>query len=354
MAKQKVGIAMSGGVDSSVTASLLQQKGCDVHGFFMLLPVPGKERHVQRVRSVAEHLEIPLYCIDLQDLFNRKVIDYFIRTYLDGDTPNPCIVCNRQVKFGALLNVMRSRGMDKMATGHYARIRKKDTGEYILQKGCDPKKDQSYFLCRLTQAQLENVILPLGDYTKEEVYGLAAALKLSTIHGPESQDVCFLAGESVAAFFAGQGIGDRPGDIINTEGRVIGEHRGLWQYTVGQRKGLSIPDATPWYVYRLDAGNNRLVVCKKDRLFCRKVITRDVRWTGAAQPNPWRGRVQIRGRHLPSPATVAAGNNGEAVITFEAGQRAITPGQFAVFYEDDFVAGSAVITGAIAGEDIDL
>jgi len=341
---------MSGGVDSSVTASLLRQKGFAVHGFFMLLPLPGAEKHIKRVQSVADHLSIPLHCIDMKEFFSRTVIDYFIRTYRNGYTPNPCIICNQQIKFGTLMNIIRNEGMEKMATGHYARIKKMSDGNFILQRGCDPKKDQSYFLCRLAAEQLENLILPLGDLTKEEVYDLAAELNLSGIHGPESQDICFLAGETISTFFAKQGIGDSPGDIISTKGTVIGQHRGLWRHTVGQRRGLGLPDATPWYVKQLDAENNRLVVCKNDALFTRKIVIRDVLWTDPAVPTPWQGYVQIRGRHKASPAKIVAGGNGLWIITFETRQRAVTPGQFAVFYREDSVAGSGIITDHVVGE----
>lgn len=344
---------MSGGVDSSVTASLLKQKGFAVHGFFMLLPLPGVEKHIQRVQSVADHLNIRLHCIDMQEFFSRTVIDYFIRTYRNGYTPNPCIICNQQVKFGTLLTIIRNEGMDKMATGHYARTKRVNDGDYILRRGCDPKKDQSYFLCRLASDQLENLVLPLGDLTKEEVYGLAAELNLSGIHGPESQDICFLSGKTVSTFFEKQGIADSPGDIMNAEGTVIGQHRGLWHYTVGQRRGLGLPDATPWYVKQLDAENNRLIVCKNDGLYAGKIVIRDVLWMDPAVQIPWQGYVQIRGRHKASPASIVSGRNGQWIITFETRQRAVTPGQFAVFYREDSVVGSGIITEYVEGEDTD-
>jgi tRNA-specific 2-thiouridylase len=197
----------------------------------------------------------------------------------------------------------------------------------------------------LQKMRIKNIILPLGDFTKVQVYELAAELNLSGIHSPESQDICFLAGKTVSTFFAQQGIADNPGDIVNTGGKVIGEHLGLWHYTTGQRKGLGLPDATPWYVQRLDAGHNRLVVCKKDSLYTRKIIVRDVSWSGRAEIFPWQGKVQIRGRHKAAAATIVPGNNGEFFVTFATRQRAATPGQFAAFYCDDCVVGSGVITG---------
>lgn len=352
MAQLQVGIAMSGGVDSSVTAYLLKQKGHDVHGFFMLLPLPGFEEHVNRVQSIADHLQIPLHLLDIKEFFSKTVINYFIDTYQNGWTPNPCVICNQQVKFGSLLNAMRSKGMDKMATGHYARI-KKHNSSYLLQRGRDPKKDQSYFLCRLSSQQLENIILPLGDLTKDEVYQIAAQLNLSGKHGPESQDICFLANETVSTFFAKQGHKDAPGDIINTEGKKLGEHRGLWHYTVGQRRGLGLPDATPWYVKQLDAPSNSLIVCKNEELFARNLLLQDVRWHDSAIQVPWEGGVQIRGRHRASRATISQADGNHLLVTFETDQRAVTPGQFAVFYSNDTVVGSGVITNQNTVGDLD-
>lgn len=335
---------MSGGVDSSVTASLLKRSGYAVDGFFMLLPLPGVEGHVRRVRAIADHLGIRLHCIDMREVFNRDVVDYFITTYRNGYTPNPCIICNRRIKFGKLLEIMQDRGMARIATGHYARLTKTPDGRTVIRRGRDRKKDQSYFLCRLSADQLGKIVLPLGEFTKEQVYRLASAMNLRGMHSSESQDICFLAGRTVSTFFAHQGVVDTPGDIADTAGRVIGEHRGLWHYTTGQRKGLGLPDATPWYVLQLDAESNRLIVCKKDALYAGKIVVRDVMWSDAAQTFPWKGKVQIRGRHRAADATVAPGGDGKFFISFASGQRAATPGQFAVFYsDDDCVVGSGII-----------
>lgn len=338
----KVGIAMSGGVDSSVSASILKQQGHEVHGFFMKLPLPGVEEHLGRVRAVAGKLGIPLETVDMEERFTGQVMNVFINTYRQGQTPNPCIICNRRIKFGALQEHMRGLGMDKMATGHYARIGRTRDGNPAVRRGLDDTKDQSYFLCRLTTEQLEHVILPLGGYSKAEVYGMAGEIGLAGVHGPESQDICFLAGRSVAEFFADQGIEEKPGDIVASQGQIIGRHRGLWRYTIGQRRGLGLPDATPWYVRRLDETHNRVIVCKHEELITCQAPVRDVRWIGSP-PAAWQGLVRIRGRHFPSPATVEKKSGNGYLITFENPQRAVTPGQFAAFYEDGLIIGSGVI-----------
>lgn len=347
MIREKIGIAMSGGVDSSVTASLLQRLGFDVHGFFMQLPLTGGTREqVQRVQTLAGRLGIPLHVVDMRNFFTSTVISYFVRTYLQGCTPNPCVICNEQVKFGVLFQEMRARGMERMATGHYARISPAENGVPILRRGRDLGKDQSYFLCRLHTDTLAHLILPLGERTKKEVRRLAAEMNLKGIHGPESQDVCFLAGSSVAAFIAAQGIPEQPGDIVTASGKVIGRHRGLWRYTIGQRRGLDLPDASPWYVHELDARHKRLVVCKKDRLLTCRTRLREVRWLGKEPSFPWQGPVQIRGRHNPTPAVLSLAGTGWWHLEFAQPQRAVTPGQFAVFYQDDAVLGSGIIVAA--------
>ncbi len=344
MANRKVGIAMSGGVDSSVTASLLKERGEAVHGFFMHLPLPGIEQLVDRVTSVAKKLNVPLEIIYLQDFFNHKVVDYFIQTYLKGETPNPCVVCNRHVKFGKLLQQIMARGMDYMATGHYARIIRDRNNRPLLKKGIDPLKDQSYFLCRLSTDQLNKIDFPLGQLTKQEVYTRAAEIGIGGIHGPESQDICFLTGETIASFFEKQGYRTLPGDVVTTNGEIIGQHQGIWRYTIGQRRGLGLPDATPWYVYHLDAGHNRVVVCKNETLLTQTVTVRDMLWNIDEPAYPSRTFARIRGSHQPAAASVSRKEDNLWTITFAGPQRAVTPGQFAVLYDDDgIVTGSGVI-----------
>lgn len=350
MSREKIGIALSGGVDSSVSAVLLRQQGYQVHGFFMRLPLPRMEQQDALVRDVARKLGIPLYSVDVKKHFSTQVISYFVDTYLQGKTPNPCVICNQRIKFGLLAEEMKKRGMDMMATGHYARVERSADGRPVLRRGCDAKKDQSYFLCRLSPDQLDRLILPLGRRTKEDVHRLAAEMQLNCVHGPESQDVCFLAGSTVAEFFRTLGMADRPGDIVAPDGRIIGRHRGLWHYTIGQRRGLNLPDASPWYVRDLEAAGNRVIVCKRDDLLTGRAVIRDVRWLAGRPPLPWHGLVQLRGRHIPSPAVVSE-VNGAWFVNFAKQQRAVTPGQFAAFYQQDTLVGSGIITGSRPSED---
>lgn len=352
MNREPIGIAMSGGVDSTVTAALLRRQGYEVHGFCMQLPLAGgTDEQVRRVRTLAGHLSIPLHLVDLRDEFAERVIRPFVQTYLRGRTPNPCVICNEQVKFGALFQEMRNQGMARMATGHYARITTGAAGKPVLRRGLDPGKDQSYFLCRLADEVLDRLLLPLGELTKKDVYRLASELGVSGAHGPESQDVCFLAGTSIAAFIAAQGVPAQPGDIVSDDGQVIGRHLGLWRYTVGQRRGLDLPDASPWYVRELDAHHNRLVVCKKDQLLTSWARLGDVRWHGGEPLLPWQGLTQIRGRHRPMPAVLTQEGPGEWRLEFSQPQRAVTPGQFAVFYDDDIVRGSGLIIAGSGHQD---
>jgi tRNA-specific 2-thiouridylase len=332
---------MSGGVDSTVAAALLQEQGFSVHGFFMLLPLPGLKKQISRVRSVARRMQIPLHLVDLRERFSTTIIHHFVDSYRQGLTPNPCVICNQMTKCGLLMEEMTALGMDKTATGHYARIDDRN-GRAILRRAVDPGKDQSYFLCRLSAEQLDRLILPLGNWKKAAVYERARAMGFAEFDGQESQDVCFLANRELSAFLAEQGLPGTAGNIITGDGRVLGTHRGIWQYTVGQRRGLGIPDATPWYVIGLDARTNQVIIDKKDRLFHRDVRLRDVRWS-VPIPELWQAKVQIRSRHRAAEAEIRLLEKDQALVHFVEPQRAITPGQFAVFYREEQVSGSGII-----------
>lgn len=336
---------MSGGVDSSVTAALLKQKGYAVKGVFMALAQPDLAQHVARVKGVAEFLDIPLEVVDLSGAFKKEVLDYFAESYFSGMTPNPCVVCNRLIKCGKLLEHVLGRDGDTLATGHYARIERGSEGGYRLLKGRDPKKDQSYFLCWLTQHQLARLTFPLGELTKHEVYKIAAGLGLSGKYGAESQDICFLKNQTVSTFLTEHYDRETvPGPIVTLAGDVIGSHQGIHHYTVGQRRGLGIPDATPYYVVALDRRKNAVIVGKQDDLFKDCLTVRKVNWISGRQPDlPQYFEVRIRYRHQAARAKVECADGERVVVRFEEPQRAITAGQFAAFYQGDVVIGGGEI-----------
>jgi tRNA-specific 2-thiouridylase len=334
---RKIGIALSGGVDSTTAAALLLEQGFSVQSFFMLL-LPESWQQAAKAQAVADRLGIPFHLVDLRKQFRQQVIAAFAAGYQQGLTPNPCILCNRLIKFGLLFEAMEAEGMEAMATGHYAR-----TEGGGLRRGLDPGKDQSYFLCRLNAAQLRRLVLPLGAWRKSEVFARAKAMGFSQFKTDgESQDVCFLAGQDLASFLSEEGLEARSGEVVTAEGKVLGSHQGCWKYTVGQRRGLGLPDATPWYVTGLDAANNRVIVGKNEELFQRELLLAEVQWQ-TPPPALWQGRVQLRSRHQAAEARIAPAENGRWKVYFEEAQRAVTPGQFAVFYESDRVVGSGII-----------
>jgi len=340
-----VGVAMSGGVDSSVTATLLKNLGHDVHGFFMALAQPDLEQQIEGVKKVAAHLDIPLTVVDLSAEFQEIVLNYFTRSYFRGRTPNPCILCNPRIKFGRLLEEILAAGCERMATGHYARVDRGKDQTFHLLKGIDPKKDQSYFLHRLNQEQLARIMMPLGEQTKENVYKMAAALGISGVHGDESQDVCFLKGQDLTTFLARYSEKDKgEGPIVTRDGIEVGRHQGIQCYTVGQRKGLGIPDATPYYVVALDPEKNGVVVGKKEDLWQQDLWVGEVNWiSGSAPELPCNFFTKIRYRHEGGPSQVMPPANGMYQVRFHEPQLAVTPGQFAVFYDGEEVVGGGMI-----------
>ena len=347
---------MSGGVDSTVAAAMLLEQGYSVYGFFMKLPLPGINEQISKVQEVADRLRIPLYFVDMEKEFTARVINYFCHEYRQGRTPNPCVVCNQAIKFGLLTKAMRTQGIDRTASGHYVGIEQQRETP-LLRRGKDLKKDQSYFLCRLSSQQLQQSLFPLAGYLKKEILLQARGLGFTQFGGDESQDVCFLAQKNkqdkqdLATFLSQQGVLGMKGEIVTQDGQVMGTHEGIWKYTVGQRRGLGIPDATPWYVIGLHAEKNQVVIGKNDELLHKELILSDMQWH-LDLPIPWQGKVQLRSRHQAAEAEVTEivpalpakkGQQGRWRVCFKEPQRAVTPGQFAVLYQDDLVVGSGVI-----------
>jgi len=345
---------MSGGVDSSVAAVLLKEQGYEVVGMMLRLwSEPGKEDSnrcctpdsMAQARRVAAKLEIPFYVADAKDIFRQTVVSYFLAGYAKGETPNPCLVCNRNVRWEFLFNHALALGADFMATGHYVRLKAED-GRMKLLKGIDPAKDQSYVLHVLTQEKLAKALFPIGDYPKAEIRKIAEAHGLSVAKRPDSQDLCFLAGEDYRGFIQrNQPEMFQPGSIVNREGKVLGQHNGLPNYTIGQRKGLGLSSPEPLYVLTKDAETNTLIVGPVEALGTRELLALNINWTSGVIPTePFRAEVKTRYTAKPAPALVTPHANGSKVmVRFDSAQRDITAGQAAVFYDGEVVIGGGII-----------
>jgi len=380
--KKKVFAAMSGGVDSAVAAYLLLQQGFAVTGIHMELSRASSGEATQHIEleEICRKLEIPLQVLHLEDEFRSRVIDYYCREYERGSTPNPCVRCNRTIKFGALLERVLEMGGDCLATGHYARVEATEKG-FRLLKGCDAAKDQSYFLYVLGQSELARVIFPLGGMKKSEVKTLAEELGLEPHISGESQDACFIPSGDKRAFIE-KNIATEPGEIVDTSGKLLGHHRGLAYYTVGQRQGMGVSSSERLYVVRLEPAANRLVIGTRDELFKSRLTATGLNWVSGKAPG---GRVRVearvRYRAAAAPAEVLVLNDvqgigaevifdepqraitasraevkfdepqraiaaGRAEVIFDEPQRAIAAGQSVVFYQGDVVLGGGTVIEA--------
>jgi tRNA-specific 2-thiouridylase len=349
----KVVVALSGGVDSSVAAALLVEQGYEVTGVSMKLwSVPGCEEENrcctpqtrELAAQLAQQLGIPFHIVDAQQAFRQAVVQRFLDGYSRGDTPNPCVYCNRYLKWDYLWQFAQSIGAEAIATGHYARLHCATDGTYELWKGVDPNKDQTYFLSLLTQQHLAHTLFPLGEYTKGEVRQIAHERQLPSADAPESQDLCFLGKRDYRDFlreYAPQAV--QPGEIVDRQGKVLGSHNGLAFYTIGQRKGLP-PAAQALYVYQKDVENNRVVVGTEAELGADSMQVREINWIAGNPPaERFEAEVKIRFKAMPAPAEVEVLPEGSAQVHFSKLLRDITPGQLAVFYQGEKVLGGGWI-----------
>jgi tRNA-specific 2-thiouridylase len=338
-------VAISGGVDSMMAAYILKQQGHKVIGVHFITGYEtDPERTDRKISMLADQLGINYKILDCRQAFESHVIKYFISSYLAGLTPNPCMICNPTIKFGFVFEYARQLGANRLATGHYARITKGENNRLHLVKGIDNIKDQSYFLARLTQKQLSCACFPLGDFTKQNIIQMAKENNLSPVTKGESQDICFIQNKTYGEFLISQaGFQPKHGLIEDVNGNAIGRHNGLHLFTIGQRRGINCPAAEPYYVVRLDMGQNRLVVGHKNDLLSSQLTAIHINWINRPENLEQTIYTRIRGRHQAQPSTLILKDSTTATIKFHTPQSSVTPGQGAVFYQNNEVLGGGWI-----------
>jgi tRNA-specific 2-thiouridylase len=352
-------VGMSGGVDSSAAAALLQDAGYDVIGITLKLwPQDCLSRAedkccgpqaVSDARAVCHRLGIPFYLVDEAEAFQQQVIGYFAEEYRAGRTPNPCVMCNDRLKFGTLLQRARQLGAPYIATGHYARVQRRADGRFLLRRGRDPRKDQSYFLFTLRQEQLSQTLFPLGELQKQETRETARQARLKTAEKAESMEICFVPDNDYGRFLEQARLVERhTGDIVDLQGRVLGRHDGIEFYTLGQRRGLRLSAPHPLYVVGLDPATNRVIVGDGSALRSEAFVVERCNWIPFdAPPDRLEGTAQIRYQHAGTAATITPLTHGRARVQLHEPQRAVTPGQACVFYQDDLVLGGGWISRGV-------
>lgn len=357
MGKKTVVVGLSGGVDSSVAAYLLKEQGYDVIGVTMQIWQEEDSctleenggccglSAVEDARRVAQKLDIPYYVMNFRKEFQKHVIDYFTTEYLQGRTPNPCIACNRYVKWESLLKRSLEIGADYIATGHYARVEQLPNGRYAIRNSVTAKKDQTYALYNLTQEQLSRTLMPVGAYTKEEIRKIAEEAGLPVAHKKDSQEICFVPDNDYAGFIknsTGQKI--PKGNFVLTDGKVIGEHQGIIHYTIGQRKGLNLSMGHPVFVTEIRPDTNEVVIGESEDLFVNTLLCDRVNFMAIeGLEGEIRLKAKIRYNHPGADCVISMAENGKVLVTFDQPQRAITPGQAVVFYQGEYVAGGGII-----------
>lgn len=344
--KKKVAIGLSGGVDSSVAAYLLKEQGYDVIG--VTLRLCSEVDVSEDAKKVAEMLGIPHYILDLRDDFKENVIDYFVDEYMNGRTPNPCAVCNKKIKFGTMLDKAKELGAEYIATGHYARI-EEHNGRYIIAAAEDEKKDQTYMLYSLSQEVLKHILMPCGEYSKDEIRGKAKEIGLEVHNKKDSMEICFIPDNNHGEYITNLTNGKvKRGNFIDKNGKVLGKHKGIINYTIGQRKGLGLALGEPVFVIDILPETNQVVVGKEEEIFKTSLIAKDINFIPFEKlENSMEVEAKIRYSMSRSKATISSLENGKVKVQFENKQRAITKGQCVVFYSKDILIGGGIIEEVI-------